>query len=78
MDTGADDVLGCVMQNPVEVFGYDPSKWSTPEAILTTLNDRTLWDIELTGQGFTFDQARLLLVFSLHFSSHDFSTAVMN
>ena len=60
VSTGAEDVLDCVMSNPVEVFSYDASKWSTSDAILATLNDMSQWNATLTGQGFTLDQARPL------------------
>jgi hypothetical protein len=52
---GAADPLQCSMNNPLEVFGYNASKWSSKADILATLNDRTTWDPTLTGPGFVLE-----------------------
>lgn len=57
---GAQDVVNdCIVNNPAEIFGYNASGWATTESILATLNNRQLWDADLTGQGFTLDQVCL-------------------
>ena len=52
---GADSVLDCSMNSPLELFSYNSAAWATRESLLEALNDRTAWDASLTGPGFVLD-----------------------
>jgi hypothetical protein len=49
---GAPDFRQCVIQNPIELFGYDKTLWRTEEALLTFLNSPAQWDTDLVEPGF--------------------------